>query len=167
MQRLALLAILVGCGSKEAPPPKPPGPGDWQCFVLDPADTDPAHQTVTHLRQRVVAGGIESESVMFTGKGAGAHRLKLVPVGDHLEDAASGSSITARLLAADGSHWMLSFRPPAGSGAMNVAFDEDSTIVDGILTVTSMIVGDPKKTVIRYVPASCDVVVAELAKYPS
>ena len=132
--------------------------------MLDPADTNPEHQLVTHVRQRVIEGRIETESVMFTGKGGGANRMVLKPVGDHLEDARAGGMITARLLAPDGSHWTLAFRPQAGSGAMNQPFDEDSMINDGVLTVTSMVGGG--KTVIRYPAASCDVVVAELAKYP-
>ncbi len=139
-------------------------PDGWRCFVLDPADTNPEHQLVTHVRQRVIEGRIETDSVMFMGKGGGANRMVLHPVGDHLEDTRGGGAITARLLAADGSHWTLAFRPPAGSGAMNQPFDEDSVIADGVLTVTSMVGGG--KTVIRYVPTSCDVVVAELAKYP-
>lgn len=149
VQRLALIAFLVGCGSKEAPAPPPPGPGDWHCFSRHPGE--PAGG-VTHVRQRVIEGRIESDAV-FAG---GASRLVLRPKGDHLEGTVKGTAVTARLLVADGSHWMLSI-----PGRL----DEDNTIdADGILTVTSMEAGT--KTIARFVPASCDVVVAELAKYP-
>jgi hypothetical protein len=149
VQRLALIGILVGCGSKEAAPPAPPLPGDWQCFSRHPGD--PAGG-VTHVRQRVIEGRIESDAV-FPG---GASRLVLTPAGDHLEGTVKGTAVTARLLAADGSHWVLTI-----PGRL----DEDSTIdSDGLLTVTSMESGT--KTVAHFVPASCDVVVVELAKYP-
>jgi hypothetical protein len=156
--------VLAACSKTANPEAVPASPDGWQCFVLDPADTNPEHQLITHTRQRVVGGGIEIESVMFTGKGGGANRTRFVPVGDHLEDARGGGAITARLLTPDGSHWTLAFRPEKGSGAMNQPFDEDSLIDGGALTVTSMVGGG--KTVIRYLAASCDVVVAELAKYP-
>ena len=158
------LLVLAACSKTANPEAVTASPDGWQCFVLDPADTNPEHQLVTHVRQRVIEGRIETESVLFTGKGGGANRMVLEPVGDHLEDARRGGMITARLLASDGSHWTLAFRPQAGSGAMNQPFDEDSLIDGGVLTVTSMVGGG--KTVIRYPAASCDVVVAELAKYP-
>lgn len=149
VQRLALFAILVGCGSKEAPPPSRSAADGWQCFARHPGD--PAGG-VTHVRQRVVDGRIESDAV-FPG---GASRLVLAPKGDHLEGTVKGTAVTARLLGADGSHWMLTI-----PGRL----DEDSTIDgDGMLTVTSMEAGT--KTIARFLPASCDVVVAELAKYP-
>ena len=153
VHRLALIAFLVGCGSKEASPegasPKPPGPGEWHCFTRHPGD--PAGG-VTHVRQRIVEGRIESDAV-YPG---GASRLVLTPKGDHLEGTVKGTAVTARLLAADGSHWMLSI-----PGRL----DEDSTIDGGgMLTVTSMEAGT--KTIARFLPASCDIVVAELAKYP-
>ena len=156
VQRLALLGFLVGCGSKEppqeAPPPKPAGPGEWQCFTRDPGDRS-TPEASTHTRQRVIDGRIESDAV-YAGF---ATRLVLRPVGDHLEGTASGTQVIGRLLVADGSHWTLSIPGK---------FDEDSTIgADGVLTVTTMSGG--QKSVLRYVPASCDVVVAELAKYPA
>lgn len=169
VQRSWLVGVLVlAACSKTAKPEgtERPSADGWRCFVLDPADTNPEHQTVTHIRQRVVDGRIESDSVLSTGKAGGANRMVLVPKGDHLEDAKMGGVLTARLLAADGSHWTLSFRPEKGSGALNQPFDEDSVITDGVLTVTSMFTNEGTKTTIRYVPASCDVVVAELAKYP-
>jgi len=159
------LLVLAACSKTAKSPPADTSPDGWRCFVLDPADTNPEHQTVTHIRQRVVEGRIESDSVLFTGKGAGANRMVFKPVGDHLETA-QGPVLTARLLSPDGSHWTLAFRPEKGSGAMNQPFDEDSLIADGVLTVTSMITNEGTKTSIRYVPASCDDVVAELAKYP-
>jgi hypothetical protein len=104
------------------------------------------------VRQRVIEGRIESDAV-FAG---GASRLVLSPKGDHLEGTVKGTAVTARLLAADGSHWLLTI-----PGRL----DEDSTIDgDGVLTVTSH--EGSTKTVARFLPASCDVVVAELAKYP-
>lgn len=149
----ALVGVLVGfivaCGSKDTPAVKPPAPGDWQCFARHPQD--PAGG-VTHVRQRVVDGRIESDAV-FPG---GASRLVLSPKGDHLEGTAKGTAVTARLLTADGSHWLLTI-----PGRL----DEDSTIdADGMLTVTSMEAGT--KTIARFLPASCDVVVAALASYP-
>ncbi len=158
------LLVLAACSKTANPEAVPAAPDGWQCFVLDPSDTNPEHQLVTHVRQRVIDGRLESESVMFTGKGGGANRMVLKPVADHLEDARGGGVITARLLVPDGSHWTLAFRPEKGSGAMNQPFDEDSMIDSAGLTVTSMVGG--AKTVIRYPAASCDVVVAELAKYP-
>ncbi len=162
--RLVGFLVLAACSKTAKPEGLEVSPDGWRCFVLDPTDTNPEHQLVTHLRQRVIEGRIETDSVMVTGKGGGANRMVLSPVGDHLEDARGGGMITARLLAADGTHWTLAFRPAAGSGALNQAFDEDSVIERGVLSVTSMVGG--AKTVIQYVPASCDVVVAELAKYP-
>lgn len=149
VHRLALASILVACGSKEAPAPAPPAPGDWRCFARHPDDPTGG---VTHVRQRVVDGRIESDAV-FPG---GASRLVLAPKGDHLEGTVKGTAVTALLLAADGAHWTLTI-----PGRL----DEDSTIDrDGVLTVTSLEAGT--RTVARFLPASCDVVVAELAKYP-
>ena len=153
VQRLALLGFLAACGSKEASPPQPvppAAPGDWHCFTRHPGD--PAGG-VSHVRQRVVEGRIESDAV-FPG---GASRLVLSPKGEQLVGTVKGTAVTARLLVADGSHWMLTI-----PGRL----DEDNTIdADGVLTVTSHEAGT--KTVARFLPASCDVVVAELAKYPA
>ncbi len=115
---------------------------------------------ITHLRQRVIEGRIETDSVFVRGTTGGATRLVLTPVGDHLEATVRGQTVTARLLAADGSHWTLSYRDTS----KGFVLDEDSTLVGGVLTVTSI---DPtQKTAVRYLPASCDVVVAQLANYP-
>ena len=149
VKRLALVGILVACGSNDAPPKPAAAPDGWQCWARHPGD--PAGG-VTHVRQRVIDGRIESDAV-FPG---GASRLVLAPKGDHLEGTVKGTAVTARLLAADGSHWILTI-----PGRL----DEDSTVdADGLLTVTSMEAGT--KTISRFLPASCDIVVAQLAAYP-
>lgn len=154
--RVLLAVGLLTCGcSREAQkaPPTPVDPDGWQCFQHDPAEgTD----GVAYVRQRVVAGRVESDSV-FTG---GASRLVLAPVGDHLEATVRGVKMTGHLLVPDGTHWTVSFEAPKGGQV-----DEDSVVEGGILTVTSMQGG--ARASARYVPVSCDAVVAALAQYPS
>jgi len=160
---LAISFLLAACskGPKPAPAADPDG---WQCFARDPAEPDLPQGNVQYLRQRLIAGRIETDSVFVQGGAGGATRLVLKPVGDHLEATLRGQTVTARLLVADGSHWTLSYRDTS----RGLVFDEDSMLADGVLTVTSIDPGDkaPTKTAVRYLPASCDVVVAELARYP-
>ncbi|MBL0216186.1 MAG: hypothetical protein IPQ07_20165 [Myxococcales bacterium] len=155
----AIIFMLAACSRTEKPAPAA-APDGWQCFTRDPGEPDRPDGNVTHLRQRVIEGRIESDSVFVQGGSGGATRLVLKPVGDHLEATLRGQTVTARLLVADGSHWTLSYRD-TGKG---LVFDEDSVVTDGVLTVTS--IDAQQKTAVRFVPTSCDVVVAELAKYP-
>ncbi len=160
MRRLLIVLALAAC-SKSTREPAAATPVDgWQCFARDPGEPLRAEGNITHLRQRVIDGRIETDSVFVRGTAGGATRLVLAPVGDHLEATVKGQTVTARLLAADGSHWTLSYRDTS----KGVVLDEDSMLADGVLTVTS--IEEAQKTAVRYLPASCDLVVAELASYP-
>jgi hypothetical protein len=171
---LPLLGLLAAC---EKSTPKPatvgnelkPAPGDWQCFVRDPNEPDLPQGNVTHTRQRLIDGRLEVESVNVQLGNGGATRLVFRPTGDHgsrptLEAKLGGVTVTAKLLAPDASHWSLSYRDPESK----LEFAEEDTLAGGVLTVISTDSSDsgPVKTAVKYVPASCDVVVAELAKYP-
>ncbi len=162
MSRLPLfvaLALAACSKSTREPAPAPMADG-WQCFARDPADPMREEGNITHLRQRVIDGRIESDSVFVRGTAGGATRLVLTPVGDHLEATLRGQTVTARLLAVDGSHWTLSYRDTS----KGLVLDEDSMLADGVLTVTSI---DPtQRTTSRFLPGSCDIVVAALANYP-
>ena len=162
MQRLRLVSFfVVAACAKDGKPSPAAAPADgWQCFARDPAEPDQPQGNVGFIRQRVIEGRIETDSVFVQGGAGGATRLVLTPKGDHLEATLKGQLVTARLLVADGSHWILSYK----DDAHGLSFDEDSVIAGGILTVTSMDGGE--KTAVKFIPASCDVVVAELAKYP-
>lgn len=119
---------------------------------------------VTHTRQRLVDGGITIESVHVQAGRGGATRLAFKPVGDHLEATLAGVVVTAKLLKPDASHWTLSYNDPASG----LTFSEESVLAKGVLTVTSTDPGEgqPVTTPVRFLPTSCAVVVAELAKYP-
>jgi hypothetical protein len=162
VQRVGLAGffMLAACAKDGKPAPAAASADGWQCFARDPAEPDQPQGNVAFIRQRVIQGRIESDSVFVQSGAGGATRLVLTPNGDHLEATLKGQLVTARLLVADGSHWILSYK----DDAHGLSFDEDSVIAGGILTVTSMDGG--AKTAVKFIPASCDVVVAELAKYP-
>jgi hypothetical protein len=160
VHRLTMVLALAACSRSSREPAPATSADGWQCFARDPAEPMREEGTITHLRQRVIDGRIETDSVFVRGTAGGATRLVLAPVGDHLEATVRGQTVTARLLTADGSHWTLSYRDTS----KGFVLDEDSMLADGVLTVTSI---DPmQKTAVRYLPASCDVVVAALASYP-
>lgn len=135
-----------------------PDPDGWQCFARDPATPDSA---VAFTEQRFLPDRIEVNTVFTNGEAGSASRLTLTKVDDHFEEHLPAGDYTAQLLLESGAHWTLSYREHKGDRAA----DEDSVVENGVLTVTSMY-GDGTKTVTRLVPASCDDVVAALAKYP-
>ncbi len=165
MHRFGLGVLVLAACSKSAGAPAPAvSPDGWLCFARDPAATELAQGSVSHVRQRVIDGRLETESVFVQAGRGGASRLVFQPAGDHLEAVVRGVPATARLLAPDGSHWVLSYSDPA----RGLTFSENSMIASDVLTVTSIDASAPGPTSapVRFLAASCDVVVAELAKYP-
>jgi hypothetical protein len=163
---LGVVVIAVaGCGSSSSPSGTPaPDPSGWRCYVHDPKQpVDPAGW-VTHTRNRYVDGRLELESVNNRGPG-GAMRLVFAPAGDHLEARLQGVLVTVKLDTPDGLNWTLSYDDPA----TGLSFQEADTVKDGVLSVTSTDPdghGGAKVTELRFLPAPCSVVAAELAKYP-
>lgn len=160
-------SLMAGCGKSDPSAASPTTSADgWQCFQRDPAQPAAAQGNITFVRQRLIEGHLEADSVFEAGAGSGggASRLVFKPAGDHLEAQVKGVAMTARLLTADAAHWVLSYAAP-GHGR---TFSEDSVLADGVLTVTSIDPsGDPPtRTPVRFLPASCDAVVAALAAYP-
>jgi hypothetical protein len=165
-----MLFILVGCDSTKAS--QPAQTGEWRCFVMDPKTPELLQGNVTHTKQRLHDGRLETQNVHIQAGRAGSTRLVYRPVGDHLEATLGAGTIVARLEAPDATRWTLHYRDASGW-----EFTDEFVIDDTGLTITSI---DPKheleikagakkgskKTVVRFLPASCDVVDAELAKHP-
>jgi len=158
------ILVLAACTRSAGDAAPAASPDGWLCFVRDPAAPELAQGSVSHVRQRVIDGRLETESAFVRAGHGGASRLVFQPTGDHLEAVVHGVQATARLLAPDGSHWVLSYSDPK----RDVTFSENSMIAGGVLTVTSIdpSASGPASPPVRFVAASCDVVVAELAKYP-
>jgi len=74
--------------------------------------------------------------------------------------------ITIKLDTPDATSWVLRYDDPVAK----VTFQEKNVVANDILTVTSIDPGEAGKaateTPVRFLPAPCSVVVAELAKYP-
>ena len=150
--------------ARSTPSEAPRAADDWRCYVRDPQQPALPQGDVTHTRQRLVEGRLETESVHVQAGRAGATRLVFTPIEDRLEATFGGVTVTPRLLAPDASHWTLAYSDPASG----LEFTEESRVAAGVLTVTSTDPGEdgPVTTPVRFVPASCATVVAELAKHP-
>lgn len=166
---LLVWIALPGCERSSAPAPvageAARAPDAWRCYVRDPREPARPQGDVTHTRQRLIDGRLELESVHVQAGRAGATRLVFTPVGDHLEAVFGGVTVTVRLQAPDASRWALAYSDPASG----LEFTEENVVADGVLTVTSTDPGEagPVKTPVRFVPAACSIVVAELAKHPA
>ena len=166
VKRLGILVVLAAC-ERTSSPPSPPEPdaSGWRCYTRDPKQPALPQGDVTHTRNRYVDGRLELESVNNQGGMGGALRLVFKPAGDHLEADFRGVPIKVKLDTPDGVNWTLSYDDPAAG----LSFQETNRVKDGVLTVTSTDPdgqGSAEVTPVRFLPAPCSVVVAELAKYP-
>jgi hypothetical protein len=161
---LGILTVLVACGGGSSKGPAiQPDPSGWRCYTRDPNQPALPQGDVTHTRSRYADGKLELESINNQGGQAGVTRLVFSPVGDHLEANFRGVAVLVRMDTPD--NWTLSYNDPASG----LSFQEKNKVENGVLTVTSIDPtedGSAKETAVRYLPAPCSVVVAELAKYP-
>lgn len=167
-------AAMVGCAaspprpaaptaniSRDAAAPAPPG---WRCFVSHPDTPVIEVGNVTHMKQRLSPDRYEAANVNVRD---GVHRvtkLTVPRVGDVYQVDWEPGTLTLRLLDARGDHTSTHYVDPSGWEFT----DEEVIDADG-KTVTSTDLdasGAPVKTVVRFVSSPCDVVDAEIAKYP-
>jgi len=157
----------MGCGGNAKTAPQAVHPGakaPWKCHVVDPEEPTREQGNVTHTKQRLLGDTLEYASVFHQYGEYGVQRLSFRRSGDVFTTSLAGVPVVATLGEKDGSRWSLRYEDP-GNG---ITFEESMALdADGILSVTSK---DPRPdgitTVRRYLPASCETVDRELAKYP-
>lgn len=188
MVRFVIVLTLVGCSSSgSAPKPAgdpepaaspvqrpsvpPPAASAWRCFVLDPKEPELPQGNVTHTKQRLIDGRLETANVHIQNGRAGATRVVYRPagalLGNRLESDFHGVTIVAELHQADASHWTLDYHDPSSGWR----FTDESRIDASGLTITST---DPAPagesgavtTTVHFLPAPCEVVDAALARHP-
>jgi hypothetical protein len=130
---------------------------------MDP-ETPKLHQgNVTHRKERLVNGRLETQGVHNVRGHTGATRIVYEKVGDHLEATFNDGVLVVTLLNPDGTHWMMRYSDPHGW-----TFTDETEMVPGGATIksTDNSPTGPVVTVVRFLDAPCSVVDAELAKYP-
>lgn len=188
MARFLIVLVLTGCSSpgsapKPAGDPEPvaspaqqpsapePAPGTWRCFVVNPNQPELPQGNVTHTKQRLIDGHLETANVHVQHGRAGATRVVYRPagglLGNRLESDFHGVTMVAELHQADASHWTLTYHDPSSGWR----FTDESRIDTNGLSITSTDPGPPGedsvvKTTVHFLPAPCEVVDAALARHP-
>jgi len=130
---------------------------------MDPK-TPTLHQgNVTHRKERLENGRLETQNVYTVRGHTGATRIVYEKVGDHLEATFGAGVLVVTLLNPEGTHWLMRY-----SDSRGWTYTDETEVVPGGVTIrsTDESPDGPVVTVGRFLDAPCAVVDAELAKYP-